>query len=64
PQGCVVIDETQLRRSGALALWPMAEGGLKIVPTKSQSRLWTRERRAETRILVSALKVKTPKLEN
>lgn len=64
PQGCMVFDENELRRTGPLALWPMADGGLKIVPTKTQSRLWTRERRAETRILVSPLKIKTSKLED
>ncbi|QCO56489.1 ComEC family competence protein [Pseudorhodobacter turbinis] len=47
PQDCQVIDATKLRATGPLALWAQPDGGLRAVPTKTQSRLWTGFKRAE-----------------
>ncbi len=42
PQGCDLWDRRRLRRSGALAIWPEAGGGLRIVTARhiSGDRLW------------------------
>ncbi len=41
PARCMIIDETLLRGTGALALWPKAAGGFTVAKTKTQNRLWT-----------------------
>lgn len=40
PLSCLVLDETVLRRSGALALWP-GPTGLQVVATQEERRLWS-----------------------
>lgn len=45
PVGCQVIDEAVLGKTGALALWPKADGGLRVMQTEGQIRLWTGKRR-------------------
>lgn len=51
PEDCMVIDETVLRGTGALALWPKADGGFRVVQTKSQNRLWTGPVQPETALI-------------
>ncbi len=40
PAGCLVIDETVLRKTGAIAIWEKADG-LMLQPTMNAKRLWT-----------------------
>lgn len=53
PKGCTVIDETRLRRTGPLALWVQTDGSLKLMPTKTQSRLWSGSRPEKPIVLAS-----------
>lgn len=41
PNGCQVIDQTQLEKTGGLAVWPAADGGLRLQPTRSSRRIWS-----------------------
>jgi competence protein ComEC len=41
PQGCMIFDETILRRTGSLAVWPRQDGWIKIIQTERQIRFWT-----------------------
>jgi competence protein ComEC len=41
PLGCRVFDQTLLARTGPLAFWPEGEG-LRVEPTETASRLWSR----------------------
>lgn len=45
PVGCQIIDEDLLRSTGALALWPKADGGLRVMQAVTQDRLWTGQQR-------------------
>jgi competence protein ComEC len=47
PPDCLVLDETLLAQSGTLALYPVAGGGLRVVPTMGGGRIWSAPRRAE-----------------
>ena len=40
PQGCLVIDQAFLRKTGALAVWEKPDG-LMMVPALNAKRLWT-----------------------
>lgn len=40
PPGCQLIDQSVLARTGALAIWPGAEG-LRMVPARADRRLWS-----------------------
>ncbi|PTR15332.1 hypothetical protein C8J28_11452 [Cereibacter azotoformans] len=40
PPGCQLIDQSVLARTGALAIWPEAEG-LRMVPARADRRLWS-----------------------
>ncbi len=48
PEGCLIIDTVKLRQTGPLALWPDAAGGLRVEPTKTQSRMWTDRHHAQS----------------
>jgi competence protein ComEC len=52
PEGCNVIDEQTLRRTGALALWPQDDGGILVQQTETQARLWTRPKKGAPMRLV------------
>jgi competence protein ComEC len=44
PGGCQIIDQTWLKKTGSLAVWPGPDGTLRLNPTNTQNRLWTRRR--------------------
>lgn len=44
PQGCTVIDSTDLAASGPQALWVLPDGTLRIVATDRADRLWSAKR--------------------
>jgi competence protein ComEC len=46
PKGCLVLDQSALQRSGALALWA-APGGLRVEATLDQRRFWSAHGRAK-----------------
>jgi competence protein ComEC len=46
PMGCRVMDQTLLARTGPLAFWPEGEG-LRVEPTETGSRRWSRPTNAE-----------------
>ena len=41
PRGCVVLDQSRLAETGALAVWPDGDKGLRLEPTHSVRRLWS-----------------------
>ncbi len=43
--GCIVLDPTSLAKTGAVALWLQADGGLRMEPTLGAARLWSPPRR-------------------
>lgn len=47
PTGCQIIDARTLRQTGPLAIWAQPDGSLRVIPTKTQSRLWTGLQRAK-----------------
>ncbi len=40
PEGCIVIDRTELALSGAVAGWLEPDGGLRLIPTNRAARVW------------------------
>lgn len=46
PVGCRVMDQTLMARTGPLAFWPEGEG-LRVEPTETASRRWSRPSNAE-----------------
>lgn len=40
PKDCVVLDQSRIRRSGPLAMYPV-EGGLRVVATHAVRRVWS-----------------------
>ena len=49
PQGCTVIDSTNLAASGPQALWVARDGTLRIVATDRADRLWSTKRPSSRR---------------
>jgi competence protein ComEC len=50
--GCNIVDENLLRKTGAIALWPAADGGMRVSQTETQRRLWTGKGRNQPERLV------------
>jgi competence protein ComEC len=55
PQGCTVIDSTDLAASGPQALWVLPDGTLRIVGTDRADRLWSAKRTSSRRTAGQAL---------
>ncbi|MEY3306423.1 MAG: hypothetical protein RLZZ413_461 [Pseudomonadota bacterium] len=49
PQGCRIIDSTDLAASGPQALWVLPDGTLRIVATDRADRLWSTKRPSSRR---------------
>jgi competence protein ComEC len=52
PAGCRIVDENILRKTGAIALWPAADGSMRVSQTETQRRLWTGKGRDQPARLV------------
>jgi competence protein ComEC len=52
PIGCSIIDEQILRATGALALWPLESGEMRVLQTETQQRLWTGQRHPPTLLVL------------